>query len=134
MIRAFLDASVLFAAARSQTGASREIVRRAIERTGPPRLPVNYCNRDVEDSDTAGVGPAPAAGFTPSQPGETEWGFVWEVLDETMGQPKTHPLADWDCIADYVAPDPYAPGRFDDLADAIAARQDRFVNFGMFIH
>jgi predicted nucleic acid-binding protein len=30
MIRAFLDASVLFAAAQSQTGASREIVRRAI--------------------------------------------------------------------------------------------------------
>jgi hypothetical protein len=30
MIRALLDASVLFAAAYSETGASREIVRRAI--------------------------------------------------------------------------------------------------------
>lgn len=30
MIRAFLDASVLFAASYSQTGASREIIRRAI--------------------------------------------------------------------------------------------------------
>lgn len=111
----------------------KEIVSRAIERTGPPRVPINYCNRDFDSSDTMGVGFASAAGFTPSQPGETEWGFVWEVLDDTMGQPKTHPLADWDRIADYAPPDPHAPGRFDGIEDVIAPWQDRFVKFGLSI-
>lgn len=109
----------------------KEVVLRAIERTGPPRLPINYCNRDFECSDTIGVGYATARGFVPAEPGLTEWGFVWEVLDGTMGQPKTHPLADWDKIDAYVPPDPQAPGRFEGLADAISQWPDRFIKFGL---
>ena len=74
---------------------SREIVYRAVQRAGPPRVPIHYANRDFEHSDTLGTGWAPAAGFAPSQPGMAEWGYVWQSLDQTMGQPHVHPLADW---------------------------------------
>lgn len=109
----------------------REITIRAIERRNPPRTPLNYCNRDFQDSDTIGVGYGHASGFVPREAGDTEWGFVWEVLDGTMGQPKTHPLADWDAYRGYRPPDPDAPGRFDAVPEQIAAWPDRFIKFGL---
>jgi hypothetical protein len=109
----------------------KDIVIRAIERTGPPRTPIHYCNRDFECSDTAGCGYGPARAFVPSEPGMTEWGFVWRALDATMGQPNVHPLANWERIEAYTPPDPYAPGRFDGLDAFAAANSDRFIKFGM---
>ncbi|NLX96389.1 MAG: hypothetical protein GXY83_09450, partial [Rhodopirellula sp.] len=109
----------------------KEIVYRAIERTGPPRTPVNYCNRDFDRSDTIGCGYAAASAFVPQEPGDTEWGYVWHVLDQTMGQPGMHPLADWARFNEYAPPDPYAPGRFDDIEGVIAANCDRFIKFGL---
>ncbi len=106
----------------------REIVLRGIERDDPPRLPIAYCNRDFDCSDCISVGYA-ASGFATAQRGMTEWGFVWEALDGTMGQPKTHPLADPEAVASYVPPDPYAPGRFDHVAEQIAQWPDRFIRF-----
>ena len=73
----------------------------------------------------------PAAGFEPSETGMTEWGYVWHKLDDTMGQPKVHPLSDWGRLQDYVPPDPYAPGRLEHLPEAIATHQDRFLKFGL---
>ena len=110
---------------------SKEIVRRAIERTGPPRVPVNYCNRDFECSDVLTTGAAEAPGFVPSEPGTTEWGYVWESLDRTMGQPHTHPLADWAAMERYVPPDPCAPGRLDHLPGWAAEHRDRFLRFSV---
>ena len=109
----------------------KEIVQRAIERRDPPRLPINYCNRDWEFSDTFPLGMRPAAGFEPSEAGMTEWGYVWHKLDETMGQPKVHPLSDWGRMQDYVPPDPYAPGRLEHLPEAIATHHERFLKFGL---
>lgn len=109
----------------------REIVLRAIERTGPPRTPVNYCNRDFECSDAVAWGYGPAAGFVRHEPGATEWGYTWHVLDRTMGQPKTHPLADWNNICRYVPPDPAAPGRFDGLDQWLTQWPDRFTRFSL---
>jgi hypothetical protein len=110
---------------------SKELVLAAIEFRRPQRLPINYCNRDLVDSDTIGVGFAPAAGFVAQQPGETEWGYVWEALDRTMGQPKIHPLADWDRVRDYVPPNPCAPGRLDSLDAQIAQWPGKFLKFGV---
>ena len=109
----------------------KEIVYRAIERRGPPRTPINYCNRDFEYSDTVGFAYAPATAFVPKEPGATEWGFTWHVLDQTMGQPKTHPLADWDRIDAYVGPDPNAAGRLEGLDACIDQWSDRFIKFSM---
>ncbi len=109
----------------------KEIVYRAIERRDPPRLAIHYCNRDFEDSDTAAVGYGPARDFVSREAGETEWGFIWEALDGTMGQPKTHPLADDSAFAAYRPPDPHAPGRFDLLPEQLGAVSDRFIKFGL---
>ena len=110
---------------------SREIVYRAIDFGGPARLPIHYCNRDFEWSDTLDVGFGAASGFQAAEPGATEWGYVWEVLDKTMGQPRRHPLADWNAAAGYVRPDPRAAGRFDHLSSQIAACGDKFIKFGV---
>ena len=109
----------------------KEIVHRAIERRDPPRLPIHYCNRDFEFSDTLSVGATPPTGFHPSQPGMTEWGYIWHTLNDTMGQPEGRPLADPAALGGFVPPDPYAPGRFDDLDAVIDAAPDRFIKFGL---
>lgn len=109
----------------------REIVLRAIEFRDPPRVPVNYCNRDLDASDTRGFGYGPAAGFVPPETEMTEWGYVWHRLDDTMGQTHTHPLVDDDSLTGYVSPDPKAPGRFDGLPEALAACPDQFRKFSL---
>ena len=110
---------------------SRELVHRAIERTGPDRVPLHYCNRDREESDVFSIGYRPARGFVPSEPGMTEWGYVWESLDDTMGQPCTHPLSELSAFAGFVPPDPYAPGRMVGLEEAVSENAHRFVRFGL---
>jgi uroporphyrinogen decarboxylase len=109
----------------------KEIVLRAIEFRDPPRVPVSYCNRDFDSSDTLATGYAPAADFVPCEPGMTEWGYVWHSLDMTMGQPSTHPLADDGAVDAYRPPDPCAPGRLDALPAFIAQNSDRFLRFGL---
>jgi hypothetical protein len=48
-----------------------------------------------------------------------------------MGQPKTHPLADWNAIDTYCPPDPHAPGRFDHITELLTKEKDRFIKFGL---
>ena len=110
--------------------SSKEIVLRAIERRDPPRLPLHYCNRDFAYSDTRNSGPAAAAGFIADKPGRSEWGYVWESLDGTMGQPTEPPLADEAALARYTPPDPAAPGRLEHFPAFIAENADHFLRVG----
>lgn len=110
---------------------SREVVYRTIERRGTPRVPINYANRDLDISDTMTFSWQPAADFVPDGQGTTEWGYIWEVLDKTMGQPKKHPLADWAHAEAYAPPDPAAPGRFDGLEEALPQWCDKFIKFSV---
>jgi len=105
----------------------KEIALRAIEFRGPPRVPVDYCNRDFEHSDTLAVGFQAAAGFAQSRPGLTEWGYAWRTLDHTMGQPRDLPFADADAIDAYRAPDPFAAGRVAHLPGFAHDNGDRFL-------
>lgn len=109
----------------------REIVLRAIERRNPPRVPVHYCNRDLDASDTFTIGWHPAKGFIPSTSGQSEWGFVWHTMDKTMGQPTQHPLEDWGRLSSYIPPDPRAPGRFEGALEALQANGERFTRFAV---
>jgi uroporphyrinogen-III decarboxylase len=109
----------------------KEVVYRAIGFRNPPRIPLNYCNRDTELSDTRGVGFHTAAGFKPVQPGETEWGYVWDSLDNTMGQPLQRPITSNDKLASYIPPSPTTPGRLDHLKDDISQISDCFIKFGI---
>jgi hypothetical protein len=110
---------------------SKSIVLGAVERANPPRTPLCYCNRDFESSDVISCGFETAKAFVPQRPGDTEWGFVWHALDGTMGQPLDNPLADPARLAEYVPPDPLAPGRFDGVPGCIECWGDRFIKFGM---
>ncbi len=110
---------------------SKENVLRAIERRHPLRVPLSYCNRDLDSSDVIGVGAGQDPAFKPACPGQSEWGFVWRSHDKTMGQPIDAPLADWDRSGCYVPPDPLARGRFDHWPDFLAANRHRFVKAGL---
>lgn len=110
---------------------SREIVTRAIERRNPPRLPIHYCNRDMDCSDVWTTSYAPASDFSPRHPCQTEWGYIWTSLDETMGQPVGRPIANPQEAFSYIPPDPWAPGRLDHLTEALAVENRRFSRFGI---
>jgi hypothetical protein len=108
---------------------STEIVLRALARQDPPRLPVHYSNRDLGDSDTATTEVGLARDVACSEPGMSEWGFVWHSFDQTMGQPREHPLADPDAIRTYRSPDPYAPGRLEHVPAFAANNAEKFLRF-----
>ncbi len=107
---------------------SCERMRRAVTFRNPDRIPLAM----GPDSDIAGVGYRPASGFVPSCEGMNEWGIVWRSLNPEQGdqgQVALHPLADWDSHRDYRFPDPFAPGRFDNLDAELEKhrRSGRFV-------
>ncbi|MHB1456502.1 MAG: uroporphyrinogen decarboxylase family protein [Armatimonadota bacterium] len=110
---------------------SKEIVMRAVEFNSPPRLPIHYCNRDFEFSDVWTAGAGAARGFSPTQAGQTEWGYIWTSLDETMGQPIGRPIETPEEAFTYVPPDPYSPGRFDHLTPQNVLENPRFSRFGV---
>ena len=109
----------------------REIVTNAVEFNNPPRVPLYYTNRDFEYSDVLCTGWAPTAEFQPSQPGMTEWGYVWQSLDQTMGQPHVRPLADLAALESYAPPDPLAPGRLDHVPAFTEANADKYLAIGI---
>lgn len=110
---------------------SKELVQRAVNRTSPSRLPICYCNRDFEYSDVFTVGYKAARSFVPDTPRLSEWGYIWEVLDGTMGQPTACPLQDWNRIDAYAPPDPLDRGRLCHVPGDVAHQQDKFLRLGM---
>lgn len=109
----------------------KDIVCRAIEFRRPPRFPICYFNRDFEHSDVLATHYSTPTDYQPREPGATEWGYVWQTLDGTMGQPRSAPLADASRIAHYKPPDPRAPGRLDHLPEFIESNRDKFLMIGL---
>ena len=104
----------------------REITINAVEMTGPPRVPIRHnADRDVSDVITWTF--TPPKSFRPIDENESEWGFVWEKLDKTMGQPTRYPLISWDRMADYEAPNPHIPDRFSAFHDVKRRYADRYL-------
>lgn len=91
---------------------AKERVNRAIHFEYPDRVPVLYFNRDFADSDMIMVDVVKH--FNGENRDTSEFGFVWERHDGTMGQPKTNLIQEWEDLAEYTFPDPLAPDRFDD--------------------
>jgi uroporphyrinogen decarboxylase len=104
---------------------SKEIVSRAIEMTGPERVPLNIV-RDNE-SDVVFIMYRPADGFDVGDRKYSEWGYVWERIDNTMGQPKIFPLTDWSKLKDYKPPDAFAEGRTEGFEDFIDKNKDKYI-------
>ena len=110
---------------------SREIVRRAIEFDGPPRLPFwqqvfswapnDLC--DIWEMDRA------EAGWFFDRPGHDDWGCLWRHTErKNMGQVVGHPLADWSAIDDYRPPDAANPFYYERLEPLLDQAGDRYVS------
>ncbi len=60
-----------------------------------------------------------------------EWGCKWAKEEKAgagdMGQVEYHPLEDWSQLDEFILPDPFAPGRFDGLEEALALSGERYV-------
>ncbi len=102
----------------------RDEVIKAITFRGPARVPIYFFNRDQDRSDIVAI----EVQNHFMGPGEniSEWGFTWERLDETMGQPKDYVLADWDNLSKIDIPDPADPQRFMDIPEFNRKYSDRF--------
>ncbi len=109
---------------------SREIVRRAIEFRGPPRLPfwqrvVDWAPDDVWDiweMDRA------IAGWFFDQAGWDDWGCRWKQTEvKNMGCVVEHPLADWSAFQHYKPPNPRASFYFERLGPLLDQAGERYV-------
>ncbi len=105
---------------------SRERVRRAIEFSGPDRIPVRYYDNPAH-SDIVIAGFAHPVGWAPPEPNVDEWGCLWSTLNETIGQVKRHPLARLEQYHGYRFPDPHAPGRLEPARKAREDHPERYV-------
>ena len=102
----------------------RDEVFKAIRRTGPAYVPVYFFNRDQDQSDLVAADVqfhflGPAADIS-------EWGFTWERLDETMGQPKFYLIKEWADLEKLKVPDAAHPQRFAALPEFMAKNADRY--------
>ena len=80
---------------------SKELVKSVIAQKGWDRIPIYLFNKDIEQSDIVSYGVQTAESFRPSDPNLSEWGFTWEHLDDTMGQPKEAVIKDWSQFETY---------------------------------
>lgn len=90
---------------------SKERVQRAIRFRNPDRIPVVMFNRDLEEGDI--IICDVVQHFGGEKKDTSEFGFVWDNLDDTMGQPKEALIEDMDDFDSYVFPDPKRSDRFD---------------------
>lgn len=116
----------------------REIVTRAIEFTGPERLPINGHG---ELSDVVGVAhddvkPPEAA----ADPGLDQWLCRWvRTSAPNMGQVKGHPLEDLSRMKEFPWPDGSDPRRYAAIPQRLAdleadpLRRDKYVVTGIFM-
>lgn len=108
----------------------REIVQRAIEFRGPPRLPfwqheVPHAPDDVCDiweMDRA------QAGWFFDRCAPDDWGCIWARTEtKNMGQVVGHPLGDWSACDSYRPPNPRNPFYFERLEPLLDQAGDRYV-------
>lgn len=89
---------------------SRERVKRAIRFKKPDRLPVVMFNRDFEEGDI--IICDIIKHFQGAKKDRSEYGFSWERLDGTMGQPRNIVLSDWEQLETLPFPEAKNPDRF----------------------
>ncbi len=97
----------------------REEVIKAIRRQGPQYVPIYFFNRDQDESELVAL--EVQHHFMGPGKDVSEWGFTWERLDETMGQPKNYLVEDWENMERLTLPALNPSVRFAE-APAFAAR------------
>jgi uroporphyrinogen decarboxylase len=107
-----------------ENGMRRDQVIKAITFQSPAYVPIYFFNRDQDQSDIV----ATDVQFHFQGPGKdlSEWGFSWERLDETMGQPKAYLIQAWSDLEALTVPLAAAPERFQTLPDFLERNADRY--------
>ena len=87
-----------------------ERVKRAISFDKPDRIPILLFNRDFDLSDI--IITEVINHWDGKNKDVSEWGFVWEKHDGTMGQPKEPLIKSWSKLGDLCIPVARNPARF----------------------
>jgi len=110
-----------------------EIVRRAIEFDGPPRLPFwQHWNHKMpgfpDDVHNIWEMDRAEAGWFFDNPGADDWGCGWSTTEkQNMGQVTGCPLSDWSALESYQPPNPRNPFYYDRLGPMIDQGDGRYV-------
>lgn len=108
---------------------SKELVKRAIRFEYPDRIPIYLFNKDWDRSDIVSVNIGYSSDFKPREKGDTEWGFIWEQIDNTMGQPKDHVIKDWGMLDDFKQPSAGDPNRYKHIESFSNKYSDKYKIF-----
>lgn len=110
---------------------SKERVIRAIEFRVPDKTPIYLFNKDIDCSDIVNIQVGNAQSFQPESALMTEWGYEWERVDKTMGQPKDCVIKEWSDLKNYKAPNAFDKSRFIGFPNAIQLYKDKFIMAGI---
>ena len=102
----------------------RDQVYKALEFTNPDYVPIYYFNQDQDQSDLVAF--EVQRHFIGAEKDQSEWGFAWNRMDETMGQPLTNLIDQPAQLADLLTPDPADPQRFAGIEAFNQLYGDRF--------
>lgn len=91
-------------------------VKKAIYMQNPDRVPILYFNKDKDESDIVIIDVVKH--FSGELNDTSEWGFVWESHDGTMGQPKVEMIKSCEDFSMIKAPDAYNKSRFNEIEKA----------------
>lgn len=114
---------------------SPEIVERAIEFTGPERIPMvfpDYADYPgYGDPDIVGLSYTPSGGRKFTE-GEDEWGCLWgRINGKTMGRVVRPPLSNWADFDNYQFSDPLAKDRFKEAEKRFSKIKNKYVLGGV---
>ena len=109
---------------------SKQLVKNAIAGAGVDRIPVYLFNKDLEQSDIVSYCVETAESFHGDDPNRSEWGFLWERLDDTMGQPKEPVIKDWADLKNYRPPDGRDRSRLRSLPAFLEKYRDKYIVAG----
>src|SRR5665811_1975103 len=85
-------------------------VFKALTFQNPAYVPIYYFNQDQDQSDLVAF--EVQRHFIGADKDKSEWGFAWNRMDETMGQPLTNLIDEPTQLVDLAVPDPTDPERF----------------------
>jgi len=102
----------------------RDEVFKAVHFQHPQYVPVYFFNADQNQSDLVAF--EVQRHFIGPEKDRSEWGFTWERLDETMGQPAAALIQNTADIAHFSSPNPDDPSRYEGMDDFLRRYPDRF--------
>lgn len=110
-----------------------EVVKSAIEFTGPDRLPCQYDSLGVSDVRWVGWNQI-GTGDRSKRETYDEWGCLWaRTAQANMGQIKGHPLLDWSSMGSYHWPDPDDPAFYEGMERHFEGTEGKYILTGIFM-